>query len=252
MKIQWKEFGLWLAFLIFCLGAGFLHGSLPDIQFRFFFENPEKIQIVTYDKSLLPSEAILEIEKKQNVEIHVIEISKWEDLRVKVVLNQGPHLLLIPQSWVVKLQREGRLRNINPLKKKINSLISEQFMPETVDKIYFAPLYWTLTNFMTSPESDFKDFNDALKSQKLNNIELYKDLETVEKRMQSSDWQSLRAKNKINISDNVIPENIKTEKNIIYEYPQQYKNKNLMPMTNPPFAQLQVYGFAVANNTPSR
>jgi hypothetical protein len=254
MQIQWKEFGLWLAFLIFCMGAGFLHGSLPEIQFRFFFQNPEKVQIVTYDKSLLPHDLIAAVEKKDNLEISILETTSWEDLRVRVVLNQGPHLLLIPQSWVSKLQREGRLRNINPLKTKLAENVSEQFMFNTSEKIYFSPIFWTLTRFVTSIESEFKSFNDALKSPRLQKIELFKNQEAFEKRLQNSEWQSLKSKNKVAISEEIIPELQRIEKNYIYEWPQQYltKSKKVLGLKDSPNSQLQVYGFSVPNNTPSR
>lgn len=254
MNVKWKEFGLWLAFLFFCFGAGFLHGSLPEIQFRFFFEDPEKILIVTSDKDLISPELKSEFENIENVELQVIPVSSWEELRVKVVLSQGPHLLLIPQAWIKKLQREGRLRNINPLRSKIDRYVSEQFFSTSDDKIYFAPLYWIITSFATSTDSNFKDFNEALRNSNLKMIHLYDDKSAFEKRLQDSNWQSLKAKNRITFNDRISPLNEKIEDNHIYEWPLQItaQNKNLILLKNSPFAQLQVYGFSIPNNTPSR
>jgi len=252
--MRWKEFGLWLAFLIFCFGSGYLHGHLPDFRLQFFFLEPEKVRIVVFEKALFPSEIIKELEDQTNTEIILDEVKTWEEARLKTVLNPGAHLLFLPSHWIPPLSREGRLRTVTSLKRRLEKEIATELRRLNVEKIYEVPLFWTIFEFAI-PETFKNELTIQLfENVKVKNILTYRDPEMTKLRLKNNPWDYPKIKAKLKHTPLISHRPRSLQNSEIIEVPLQIKKdmKSVVFSTLGEKSPLYVYSLAIPNNTPQR
>lgn len=251
--MRWKEFSLWLGFLFLCFASGYLHGHLPDVRLQFLFSGAEKVRIVVFEKSLLTPALIKTLEDKTHTEIQIEEVKNWDEARLKTVLTPGADLLFLPSHWIPPLIREGRLRTITSMK----SLIEKEIAPElrflNSEKIYTAPLFWTLLELRFPVELQNEEPEKALENTKIRSIHLYHDPELAKLRLVGEPWNYPKIKSKVHLdaeinllvsphhADEVTETSLHQDKNLSQVFIQTINKKPLL-----------IFSLAVPNNSPKR
>lgn len=251
--MRWKETGLWLLFLTFCFGAGYLHGRLPEFRLQTAFSSPEKVKIVVFEKSLFPEKLLKLLEEKTHTEIQIEEVTNWQEARLKTVLNPGAHLLFLPSYWIPPLAREGRLRSIN-IKEKIDEEIAPELRKINEEKVYDVPLYWTLFEFAIPIEYKNDSFEKIIENPKIQNIETYHDPELTRIRSQQEPWNYPKVQKKILAKSNLDQKNITVNPNSISEISihQKTENQNIFYYALKEKRPLQIFSLSIPNNSPRK
>lgn len=225
-----------------CFGGGYIHGLLPEYQLQFLFYKTEKLKIVVFDRELLPPQLGDIIREVTQYPVEIEEIDSWEKLRLKTIINPGPHLLFLPSYWIPPLITEGRIRNLNPLREVLEKKISEEFQINYKDKIYEAPLFWTATHFFTFDENE----------KSIQQILTYKDNGLERVRQQDQIWLNEYKFKKITPTNSLIhpvwPKE-KTASEISIHLIEKDKAKRIRPMSKD---SIFIFSFAVPNNTPNK
>lgn len=126
-----KESLYWLFFLSLCLGAGYLHGSLPQYYVTQKIIRDPLITLAVNERQWITEtfQVILEEALDQKVEVTVIE--NKEDLFSQISkIDYG----ILPIEWTKELFEKNKLKAIQP-----SSQISTDFILNNYDN----PLFWS-------------------------------------------------------------------------------------------------------------
>jgi hypothetical protein len=249
-----KEFLFWAFFLALCFWAGYLKGFLPlTFKQNLFAKGPVRILNATpFD---FPADFVKALEEDFGQKIEIQRIKTWDELQAKMVIKNGPNLILAPAYWSQDLAKENLLLRLNPLQTKIEKRLSPDFISLKGQNLNVLPLYWTVTEFRTHKDSTLGETLDqALTSKNLMSLHLFPDSDLMAVHLRS--WEQNPQVGPLKIKDigsyhfNKLPQEI--EKNTIWEMPQILKTKDSRRLEALKSNALVIYGFMIPRNSMNR
>lgn len=246
-----KEVLLWAFFLALCFWAGYLKGFLPlTFKQNLFTKGPVRILNATpFD---LPADFVKALEEDFGQKIEIQRIKTWDELQAKMVIKNGPNLILAPAYWAQDLSKEGLILRLNPLQTKIEKRLSPDFISLQGKNLNVLPLYWTVTEFRTHKDSTLGETLDqALVSKTLAGLHLYPDTDLMSVHLKA--WAQTPLVGPVKIKDiesyhfNSLPQEI--AKNVIWEVPRFLKIKDSRPLETMKSKALVIYGVMIPKNS---
>lgn len=249
-----REVLLWAFFLAICFWAGYLKGFLP-LTFKqgLFVKGPVRILNATpFD---LPADFIKVLEEDFGQKVEIQRVKTWDELQAKMVIKNGPNLILAPAYWSQDLAKENLILRLNPLQSKIEKRLSPDFISLQGKNLNILPLYWTVTEFRTHKDSVLGEtLEQALTNKNLSELHLYpnQDLMAVHLKAWSQNPQvgALKIKDIGTYHFNKLPKEI--AKNSVWEVPQFLKIKDSRPLEGVRSKALEIYGMMIPKNSMNR
>ncbi len=186
---------LWFLFFIVCIGAGFLHGYLPQGLVKNFFFPPPKIRVLTTDELLFPKELRTVLEQELHITIEATVTRDWDLLLAKMVASPSLDLIFLPSYWATTLRQQNLLASFTDNNSELAQRVSSDFIeglnltsgssvpmngsgnPSSDKKsLDFLPIYWIKTGFLTELN---QDFTADLKEHKQKNLFLLADEDLI-------------------------------------------------------------------------
>jgi len=249
-----REFFLWAFILAICFWAGYLKGYLPlTFKQSLFAKGPVRILNATpFD---FPVDFIKALEEDFGQKLEIQRVKNWDELQAKMVIKNGPNLILAPAFWSQDLAKENLILRLNPIQSKIEKRLSPDFISLQGKNLNVLPLYWTVTDFRTSNESTFGDtLEQALTSKSFTELHLYPDPDLMATHLKgwSKDPQvgALKIKDIATYHFNQLPQEI--AKNTVWEVPQILKIKNTRSLPSGKSKALVIYGMMIPKNSTNR
>lgn len=249
-----REVLLWAFFLALCFWAGYLKGFLPlTFKQNLFTKGPVRILNATpFD---LPQDFVKALEDDFGQKVEVQRIKTWDELQAKMVVKNGPNLILAPAYWSQDLANENLLLRLNPLRSKIEKRLSPDFISLQGKNLNVLPLYWTVTEFRTNKDSTLGDsLEQALTSKGLAELRLFPDTDLMAVHIKA--WSQNPQVGLLKIKDigtyhfNKLPQEI--GKNTVWEVPQILKIKDSRPLETQKSKALVIYGMMIPKNSTNR
>lgn len=139
---------LWLSFLVITFFIGFFHGSSPEKQINFYYQDTKKIDILVHEDGLLRPSFIKYLEKETNTHVNLVTRKSYKDFRTEIIVNKNLHLILCPEAFIEPLFNDNRIKNIEPLAGLIAKNIHSDFQPPKFEnQIYSLPISWFVNVF---------------------------------------------------------------------------------------------------------
>ncbi|MBL7555390.1 MAG: hypothetical protein JNM24_06170 [Bdellovibrionaceae bacterium] len=155
------EYLLWLSFLVITFFIGFFHGSSPEKQINFYYQDIKKIDVLVHEDGILRPSVIKYIEKETHTQINLVVRKSYKDFRTEIIVNRNLHLILNPEAFIEPLFNDNRIKNIEPLAGLIAKHIHSDFQPSKFEnQIYSVPISWFVNVFLK------KDTTAAVKNAK--------------------------------------------------------------------------------------
>lgn len=203
----------------------------------------------------LPLDFVKALEEDFGQKLEIQRIKTWDELQAKMVVKNGPNLILAPAYWSQDLANENLLLRLNPLRSKIEKRLSPDFISLQGKNLNVLPLYWTVTEFRTSNDSTLgENLEQALTSKSLAELRLFPDTDLMAVHIkawsQSSQGGSLQIKDIGTYHFNKLPQEI--GKNTIWEVPRILKIKNSRPLETQKSKALVIYGVMIPKNAMNR
>jgi hypothetical protein len=188
---------LWFLFFIVCIGAGFLHGYLPQGLVKNFFFPPPKIRVLTTDELLFPKELRTVLEQELHITIEATVTRDWDLLLAKMVASPSLDLIFLPSYWAATLRQQNLLASFTDNNSELAQRVSSDFieglnitpanipapngngiLAQSSEKksLDFLPIYWIKTGFLTELN---QDFTADLKEHKQKNLFLLADEDLI-------------------------------------------------------------------------
>jgi hypothetical protein len=249
-----REVLLWAFFLALCFWAGYLKGFLP-LTFKqdLFVKGPVRILNATpFD---FPQDFVKALEEDFGQKVEIQRIKNWDELQAKMVVKNGPNLILAPAYWSQDLANENLLLRLNPLQSKIEKRLSPDFISLQGKNLNVLPLYWTVTEFLTHKDSTLGDTLDqALTNKALAELHLYPDTDLMAVHIKA--WAQNPQVGLLKIKDigtyhfNKLPQEI--GKNTVWEVPQNLRIKDSRALETLKSKALVIYGMMIPKNSMNR
>lgn len=142
------EYLLWLTFLIITFFIGFFHGSSPEKQINFYYQETKKIDILVHQDGVLLPSLVKYIEKETHTQINLIIRKSYKDFRTEIIVNKNLVLVLCPEAFIEPLFNDNRIKNIEPLASDIIKSVHSDFQPTKFEnQIYSLPIAWFVNVF---------------------------------------------------------------------------------------------------------
>jgi len=146
------EYLLWLTFLIITFFIGFFHGSSPEKQINFYYQETRKIDILVHQDGILQPDLLKYIEKETHTQISIVARGSYKDFRTEIIVNKNIALVLCPEAFIEPLFNDNRIKNIEPLAASIIKSIHSDFQPAKYEnQIYSLPIAWFVNVFSPKP-----------------------------------------------------------------------------------------------------
>lgn len=228
------EYLLWLTFLIVTFFIGFFHGSSPEKQINFYYQDIKKIDLLVHQDDVIPVALIKYLEKETHTQINLIVRKTYKDFRTEIIVNKNISLLLCPEAFLEPLFNDNRIRNIDALTELINKSVHSDFQPNKYNQqLYSLPISWFVNVFspqIKSTQSVYMDYMFLLNQKSRNHFFQFNKDFKLEKNWMKSLPQSE-----------------------VYETTLQLASKLEKPYRIDPVSSFLVtYSLAVPNNTPDR
>lgn len=142
------EYLLWLTFLVITFFIGFFHGSSPEKQINFYYQDTKKVDLLVHQEGLLPTSVIKYLEKETHSQINIIVRKSYKDFRTEIIVNKNLVLILSPEAFIEPLFNDNRIKNIEPLLDLITKSVHSDFQPvKYARQIYSLPIAWFVNVF---------------------------------------------------------------------------------------------------------
>lgn len=142
---------LWLVFLAATFFIGFFHGSSPEKQIGYYYQDTKKVDILVQQEGILPTLLIKYLEKETHSQINTVVKSTYKDFRTEIIVNKNIILALSPEAFIEPLFNDNRIKNIGPLEKSISESVHSDFQPKKFEnQIYSLPIAWFVNVFSTN------------------------------------------------------------------------------------------------------
>lgn len=146
------EYLLWLTFLTITFFIGFFHGSSPEKQINFYYQETKKIDILVHQEGILLPSLIKYIEKETHTQITVVVRSSYKHFRTEIIVNKNLALVLSPEAFIEPLFNDNRIKNIEPLAAWVAKSVHSDFQPAKFEnQIYSLPIAWFVNVFSAKP-----------------------------------------------------------------------------------------------------
>ncbi|MBL7543960.1 MAG: hypothetical protein JNL11_09095 [Bdellovibrionaceae bacterium] len=156
------EYLLWLIFLAATFFIGFFHGSSPEKQINFYYQDTKKIDLLVHHEDIIPVALIKYLEKETHTQINTIVRKTYKDFRTEIIVNKNISLLVCPEAFIEPLHNDNRIRNIDSLMDPISKSVHSDFQPQKFNsQIYSLPMAWFVNVFspqLKSPQSVYMDY----------------------------------------------------------------------------------------------
>lgn len=148
------EYLLWLTFLIITFFLGFFHGSSPEKQINYYYQDTKKVDILVHQEGILPSPVVKYLEKETHTQINLVVRKSYKAFRTEVIVNKNLALILSPEAFIEPLFNDNRIKNIDPLAAIITKSVHSDFQPTKHDnQIYSLPIAWFVNVFSKKPSA---------------------------------------------------------------------------------------------------
>lgn len=142
------EYLLWLTFLGATFFIGFFHGSSPEKQINFYYQDTKKVDILVQQEGVFSPSLIKYLEKETHTQINMIVKKSYKDFRTEIIVNKNIILALSPEAFVEPLFNDNRIKNIDPLFNLISTSIHSDFQPyKYQNQIYSLSIAWFVNVF---------------------------------------------------------------------------------------------------------
>lgn len=142
------EYLLWLTFLVITFFIGFFHGSSPEKQINFYYQDTKKVDILVHQDDILRPSFLKYLEKETHTQINVVVRKSYKDFRTEIIVNKNLFLILSPEAFIEPLFNDNRIKNIEPLSGLISKHIHSDFQPSKFEgQIYSLPVSWFVNVF---------------------------------------------------------------------------------------------------------
>lgn len=142
------EYLLWLTFLVIVFFVGFFHGSSPEKQIHFYYQDAKKVDILVQQEGILTPSFIKYLEKETHSQVNIVVRKTYKEFRTEVIVNKNILLLLTPEAFIEPLTNDNRIRNIDVFSEKIQELVHSDFQPGKFEnQIYSLPIAWFVNVF---------------------------------------------------------------------------------------------------------
>jgi hypothetical protein len=139
---------LWLTFLVITFFVGFFHGSSPEKQINFYYQETRKVDILVHQEGILPIPLLKYLEKETHTQINTVVRKSYKDFRTEIIVNKNLILILCPEVFIEPLHNDNRIKNIDPLANLISRSIHSDFQPNKYnDQAYSLPIAWFVNVF---------------------------------------------------------------------------------------------------------
>jgi hypothetical protein len=163
---------LWLTFLVTTFFIGFFHGSSPEKQINFYYQDTKKVDILVQQEGILGPALIKYLEKETHSQINIIVRKSYKDFRTEIIVNKNLILALSPEAFIEPLFNDNRIKNIDILAKLIHDSVHSDFQPSLYgNQVYSLPLSWFVNVFSESqkfPRATYIDYSFLLNQKKRN------------------------------------------------------------------------------------
>lgn len=225
---------LWLTFLVGTFFVGFFHGSSPEKQINFYYQDIKKVDILVHQEGIISPAVVKYLEKETHTEINLIVRKSFKDFRTEIIVNKNLFLLLFPEAFVDPLYNDNRIKNIDSLNSMVTESVHSDFQPvKHKNQIYSLPIAWFVNVFSPTKKGSRSVYidNTYLLNQKVkNHFFLFNRNYILEK-----NWTHT-----VPTAD-------------IYETTLQIATENKIPYVIDPMSSfLTTYSLGVPNNTPDR
>lgn len=147
-SVKVYEYLLWLTFLIGTFFVGFFHGSSPEKQINFYYQDIKKVDILVQQEGIISPTVVKHLEKETHTEINVVVRKSFKDFRTEIIVNKNLFLLLLPESFVDPLYNDNRIKNIDSLGTLVAESVHSDFQPiKHNNQIYSLPIAWFVNVF---------------------------------------------------------------------------------------------------------
>jgi len=142
------EYLLWLSFLVITFFIGFFHGSSPEKQINFYYQDIRKIDILVHEADVLRPSFIKYLEKETHTQVNLVIRKSYKDFRTEIIVNKNLYLILSPEAFIEPLFNDNRIKNIEPLAPLIAKHVHSDFQPSKFEnQIYSLPISWFVNVF---------------------------------------------------------------------------------------------------------
>ncbi len=157
------EFILWLIFLVVTFFIGFFHGSSPEKQITFYYQDTKNVDILVQQEGILTTSLIKYLEKETHSHINVIVRKSYQDFRTEVIVNKNIILALSPEAFIEPLFNDNRIKNLEPLEKLISEAVQSDFQPQKHNsQVYSLPISWFINVFSPPANASHSTYIDYL------------------------------------------------------------------------------------------
>lgn len=142
------EYLLWLIFLTITFFIGFFHGSSPEKQINFYYQDTKKIDILVHQSDILRPSFIKYLEKETHTQVNIVVRKSYRDFRTELIVNKNLFLILSPEAFIEPLYNDNRIKKIEPLAELISQYVHTDFQPTKFEnQIYSLPISWFVNVF---------------------------------------------------------------------------------------------------------
>ncbi len=154
---------LWLIFLVGTFWIGFFHGSSPEKQITFYYQDTKNVDLLVQQEGILTTPLIKYLEKETHSHINVIVRKSYQEFRTEVILNKNIILALSPEAFIEPLFNDNRIKNLEPLEKLISETIHSDFQPQKhSNQVYSLPISWFINVFSPPAKTNHSTYIDFL------------------------------------------------------------------------------------------
>lgn len=140
---------LWVLFLVFTFLVGFYHGSSPENQLSFYFQNETRVAFLTYDRQTIDPAVIKWLETKHNVKISIIERPNYKDFRTELIINKNIAFFIAPEAFIKPLATDNRIKNLKDLYENLSKSIHDDFISnDSYIKEHSIPFLWFINVYV--------------------------------------------------------------------------------------------------------
>ena len=225
---------LWLIFLVGTFCIGFFHGSSPEKQINFYYQDTKKVDILVQQEAILSASIVKYLERETHSQINIIVRKSYRDFRTEVIVNKNIILALSPESFIEPLFNDNRIKNLEPLEKLISESIHSDFQPfKFGNQSYSLPIAWFINVFSTSQkvrQGSYIDYTYLLNQKKKNHYFSFNKNYSVERK-----WNQVLK----------VDEEFETTLQLALTKNQKFK-------LDPKSSFLITFALLIPNNTPNR
>lgn len=146
---------LWLSFLVATFFIGFFHGSSPEKQINFYYQDLKRVDILVQQDGVLTPALVKYLEKETHSQINTVVKKTYKDFRTELIVNKNLILVLTPEAFIEPLYNDNRIKNIESLSSLISTSVHPDFQPiKYENQAYYLPLSWFVNVFSPPKKTD--------------------------------------------------------------------------------------------------